>query len=623
VSRSDLLGRDRPVVWESAALVPALTAAVPAVLAFVTATALSAANGGYFPTEWGWSAIALLLVAGTAVVVRTRLSLGRLEWTMLGALAGFAGWVALSIAWSTSSAQPVLETERDLVYVAAVAAVLVVASPRSLPWIAGAVLAATYSISAYSLATRLFPHAVASSDSSAQYQLATPFGYWNALGLFVAMGLLLGLGFAANGRSALLRVAAAAALVPLACTLYFTFSRGAWLALAAGAVVALALDPARLRTVAILLALLPAPALAVLAASRSHALTHAGASLAAATHDGHRVALVLAVLSVAEGLVALALCGPLRRLVEDRRAGIAAAAALVVLVGAGASAALVRAGGPVKLFGNAYDAFTSPERPNASDLNSRLVNLSGSGRSDFWRVAWRDFVDHPLLGSGAGSYERFWIRYRPNAFYARDAHNLYLEVLAELGPVGLALLAIALGAPLAAAVRVRRRPLAAAVAGAYVAYVLHAAIDWDWEMAGLTITALLCGGALVAAARPERPARPLTAPLRVVALALVVPLVAFAFVLQVGNSALSAAARAADRGDAARAEAQARRRIGELEKEKAERVAQQAQLVAAEEALVRAREELEDLRSENDFLNGEVARYHQKNKDLLATLKKP
>jgi hypothetical protein len=559
VPRSDLLGRSRPVVWDSAALVPALTAAVPAVLAFVTATAVSAANGGYFPTEWGWSAIALLLVAGTAVVVRTRLPLGRLEWTMLGALAAFTGWVALSITWSTSSAQPVLETERDVVYVAAVAALVVVASRRSLPWIAGAVLAATYSVSAFALATRLAPNAVGSYDSSAVYQLATPFGYWNALGLFVAIGLLLGVGFAAHGRSTLLRAAAAAALVPLACTLYFTFSRGAWLAVAAGAVVALALDPARLRTVAILLALLPAPALAVFAASRSHALTHAGAPLAAAARDGHRVAVVLVVLSVLEALVALALCGPGRRLVENRRAGIAAAATLVVVVGVGAGAALVRAGGPAKLVGNAYDAFTSPERPNGSDLNRRLVNLSGSGRTDYWRVAWHDFVDHPLLGSGAGSYERFWIRDRPNAFYARDAHNLYLEVLAELGPVGLALLAIGLGTPLVAAVRLRRRPLAAAVAGAYVAYLLHAAIDWDWEMAGLTITALLCSGALVVAARPEQSGRTLTAPLRVASLALVVPLVAFAFVLQVGNSTLEAAARAADRGETARAEAQARR----------------------------------------------------------------
>src|SRR5205085_141237 len=94
-----------------------------------------------------------------------------------------------------------------------------------------------------------------------------------------------------------------------------------------------------------------------------------------------------------------------------------------------AAAVLVRAGGPGKLVGNAYDAFLSPERPNATDLNRRLVSLSGSGRVDYWRVAWRQYRENPLLGSGAGSYERYWIRDRPNAFYARNAHNLYLEVL--------------------------------------------------------------------------------------------------------------------------------------------------------------------------------------------------
>jgi cytochrome c-type biogenesis protein CcmH/NrfG len=92
-----------------------------------------------------------------------------------------------------------------------------------------------------------------------------------------------------------------------------------------------------------------------------------------------------------------------------------------------------------------------------------------------------------------------------------------------------------------------------------VAFLLHAAIDWDWEMSGLTMTALLCGAAVVVAARPERSVRPLTVPVRAAALALVVPLVAFAFVLQVGNAAVASAARAVDRGDAAHATAQARR----------------------------------------------------------------
>jgi hypothetical protein len=559
VSRSDSIDGARPALPEPAALVPALAVGAPVALAFVAPTLASAANGGYFPTQWGWSAIALLLVVGTAVAVRTSVSLGRLEWTMLGGLVAFTGWVALSTIWSVSSSQPVLEAERDLVYVGAIAALFCVASRRTFPWVAAALLAAIYSVAMYPLATRLFPGQLVAYPPSIGYQLAAPFGYWNALGVFVAMGMPLAVGFAAHGRSAALRAASAAALVPLACTLYLTFSRGAWLALAAAAVVVLALDPERLRVGVVVLALAPAPALGILLTSRSHALTRQGAELGAAARDGHRIAAALVVLALVEAGISLAMHGAARRVALDRRVGLAAAALLVVLAVGGGGLAIARAGGPTKLVGNAYDAFVSPERPTGQDLNQRLVNLSGSGRADYWRVAWREFTENPLLGAGAGSYERYWVRDRPNAFFARDAHNLYLEVLAELGPVGLALLCVALGAPLVAAVRLRRRPLVAAVAGAYVAFLLHAAIDWDWEMSGLTITAFLCGGALVVAARPEQAGWTLTLPRRAAVLALVAPLVAFAFILQVGNAAIANAARAADRGDSARAVAQARR----------------------------------------------------------------
>lgn len=562
MSRSDSIDGARPLLTDPAALLPALGVGVPAALAFLAPTLASAANGGYFPTQWGWSAIALLLVVGTALVVRARIALGPLEWTMLGGLVAFAGWVALSTVWSVSSAQPVLETERNLVYVAVVAALFCVASRRSFPWIAGALLAAIYSVAMYPLATRLFPGELVAYPPSIGYQLAAPFGYWNALGVFVAMGVLLAIGFAAHGRTAALRAASAAALVPLACTLYLTFSRGAWLALAAAAVVVLALDPERLRVGVVVLALAPAPAFGIVLASRSHALTRQGAELAAAARDGHRVAVALVALALVQAAVSVALHGVARRVALDRRVGLAAAALLVVLGGVGGGLAIARAGGPTKLVGNAYDAFVSPERPTGQDLNSRLVNLSGSGRADYWRVAWHEFTENPALGGGAGSYERYWVRDRPNAFFARNAHNLYLEVLGELGPVGLLLLCVALGTPLVAAVRVRRRPLVAAAAGAYVAFLLHAAVDWDWQLTGLTLTALLCGGAVVVAARPERPgpaARTLTVPVRAAALALVLALVAFAFVLQVGNSAIATATRAADRGDAARATAQARR----------------------------------------------------------------
>src|SRR5919201_1930224 len=90
---------------------------------------------------------------------------------------------------------------------------------------------------------------------------------------------------------------------------------------------------------------------------------------------------------------------------------------------------------------------------------------------------------------------------RPARWKVRNAHNLYLETLAELGPVGLGVLVVALGLPLAAAVRARRRALAGAAAGAYVAFVVHASVDWDWQMPAVPVTAPFCRAPLPPATR--------------------------------------------------------------------------------------------------------------------------
>ena len=42
-------------------------------------------------------------------------------------------------------------------------------------------------------------------------------------------------------------------------------------------------------------------------------------------------------------------------------------------------------------------------------------------------------------------------------------------------------------------------------AGAYVAWLVHAAYDWDWELPGVTVPALLCAGAVLVAARGQTP----------------------------------------------------------------------------------------------------------------------
>jgi O-antigen ligase len=145
-------------------------------------------------------------------------------------------------------------------------------------------------------------------------------------------------------------------------------------------------------------------------------------------------------------------------------------------------------------------SFSSPTEVPATGA-ARLRTLSGSSRADYWRVASGTVEDEPLLGSGAGSFRRRWYRHRPVPQPATDAHSLYLETLAELGPLGLALLLAALGVPLAAAIAVRTDTLTAAALAPYVAFLAHTAQDWDWELPAVTAPALVCATALVLATR--------------------------------------------------------------------------------------------------------------------------
>ena len=190
----------------------------------------------------------------------------------------------------------------------------------------------------------------------------------------------------------------------------------------------------------------------------------------------------------------------------------------------------------------------------ATGGSARLASLSGNGRGDYWHVALDEVRAHPALGGGAGTWSRWWLLRRPDTNGALDAHELYLETLAELGPIGLVLLIGALVIPLLALRRALRDPLAPALAAAYVALLVHAALDWDWELPGVMLCGLFCGAALVASAGGQSQVR-----VRVVTIATAMAGAAAVFVLQVGNTAQTAASHALDDGRLAAAARDARR----------------------------------------------------------------
>jgi hypothetical protein len=510
--------------------------------------ALGLLHGGYFSTAWGWATLALVWLVIVLLSISDRVEVGRLELLLLASLGAFLVWVASSAAWSVSAPAAIRELERGLLLFTAVAGAMLLVRHHMRPLL-GAVLCGTVIICTYGLATRLFPSHFGPFDAFAGYRLDEPLGYWNAVGLIAAMGTLIALGFAARGRSIATRALGAAAPVILLPTLYLTFSRGGWAALAAGLLVAGAVDRRRLQLMAAALALAPFAAVALWLCAREPDLNRRAAALTEASADGRRLALMLLAVAALSGLAGLALLTGERRLRVGRRVRLGFAGLLSVLLLTMIGGVVIHYGGPRGSVTRAYDAFTAPpvSVSPSQNLNKRLLSLSSNGRLKQWRVAVDDYRAHRVLGSGAGTYEIFWNQDRPaGTWKIRDAHNLYIEVLAELGPIGLALLLLTVSIPIYAAFKVRWHPLVPIALGTYVAYLLHAAVDWDWEMPALTIAAFLCGVAILVVARKERDRRDLSRRVRIGAIAAATAVAAFAFVALMGNLQIAASNNAMD-----------------------------------------------------------------------------
>ncbi|WP_272475091.1 O-antigen ligase family protein [Baekduia alba] len=420
----------------------------------------------------------------------------------LGALGGLIGWVALSGSWSHAGWRGTLDVARELGALGTLAAFALLGRTDGrartlLLGLAGAALV----VQLAGLGAWLAPDHVHGLPSAARVRLSAPTTYWNATGTIAALGAVWCIALAAADPARAVRVAAAAAVAPAAATIYLTASRGAALAAAVGIAMLLATGPAR----RVLLALVPAglgAGIAVLAARSVHGLDVAAPS-GGALGDGHRAALVILAGAVVAAAARAAVL-PLERRVDGwtppsvsrtLRAG-GAVAGLVVVLTAGVAVALHRADGEV----------SSGLAPSA-----RFQEIGTNGRGDLWRVALREGARaHPLRGSGAGTFGRLWARDGTTHFDAVDAHSLYVETAAELGLVGLALLAVLLATLLVGLLRraIAGPPAWAGLAAGATALLAHAGYDFDWEQTALMLPLFAAGG--LALARPEegRPAAP-------------------------------------------------------------------------------------------------------------------
>jgi hypothetical protein len=167
----------------------------------------------------------------------------------LGLLLAFAALAAISIVWSVQPDASWQESGRLLAYSGVFALVRVV--PERWPAILGGLTLAAVVVCAYALLSKIFP-SIAPLDFVAR--LNEPFGYWNAVGLAAAMGVIccMWLGARRDGH-ALLRALAYPAIGLMLLTLVLAYSRGALAALAVGLLAWCCVVPLRLRGATLLI----------------------------------------------------------------------------------------------------------------------------------------------------------------------------------------------------------------------------------------------------------------------------------------------------------------------------------------------------------------------------------
>lgn len=527
--------------------------------------ALLYANGGFAPTTRAYAGIAAwwLLGIGAAFGIASAWSgIDRLALAAVGLLAAFDIWILVSIGWASDAERALAQFNQVALYVAVLAIGVVLG--RLVPsrvLVAGVALALS-AVAVVALVSRCFPSTFGLQPGSTilvalKSRLSFPLGYWNGLGIAVALTYPLLFSIMVSRRS---RVGSALAALPLpilAAVMYLTSSRGAFAAAGVAVLAFALLTPKKWPVLAALVVAGGAGAVAVGVLVPKNTLVDGDVNTALGVQQGHHAALWIGIASIVTALIWAGLAEAGRRLPSpSRRIGQATAAALVAL----ALVAIVLAH-PIAKF-DAFKSNAAIASTHGSSTTNHLLNSSGSGRWQFWTAAVSEFRVHPLNGGGAGSWGAWWLQHGtlPGVF-TQYAHSLYLEALGELGIVGLLLLAAAVLVAVVGAVRsalVLQSSEIAAAAACGIAFFAAAAYDWVWQLAGIAVVGVgMLGFALGAFPSTRSSARGRVGVLRpALALVAVAAILPQYLVLAAGSHMRNSQA-AYNAGDASRARSEA------------------------------------------------------------------
>ena len=458
-------------------------------------------DGGYFSREIYLACTGLWAMLGLALLLNwdwVRLPEGAAA--PLAILAAMTGWIILTAFWSISPNATLIDFGRAAFYLAIFIAVLIGPEGRkAVVWTASVFVALATGLAMFALLAKVNP-SLSADYLYAGGRIMGTIGYWNGLAALMAVTMPLALWLAASEWVSWTgRMAATLALAILGLALFFTLSRGGLLVAIAAVALYLILAPERLGGIlSLLAAFIPG---GVMAWYGSTALPSLQTALAGDRIDGaqgQRFAFALmAALTATLVLKAAALLLP-SRLPRTRNGAVILAASwglvLVLILGIG-MAERHRISDKIHQLQSqtAVQVYDYSQNPIDQQGVARLASTSNN-REEYWSIGLTNFRDHPLVGSGAGTYQFADARLRSVNGLARDPHSIWVRFLSDQGIIGFALLLALLGSLGWLFTRQVRRDRSLLKEGIYIALIVgclawlaDSTFEWNWELPAVAV----------------------------------------------------------------------------------------------------------------------------------------
>jgi hypothetical protein len=471
--------------------------------------------GGYFVSQrsYGELWVLYLIVLGLLFSLQVKGGMPRLGWAEVGIFGAFTLWNLASVSWSYYPSKSFDEFVRAALYLAGFGLFYLYLARREwLAWLGHLFVGIAVIVAVRALLGKVLPDHIADPDPFGANRLNYPITYWNTMALFMSMAFVLGLRVIADRATRLVtRLFYGPALFVFLVVIFYTVSRAGIVLLVVAIGVFLITSTHRLRAVTQTgVAFFWMGVVVAISYKWLPTMIESQPAEALKTSQGHKLGLVLILILFLPAVTQWILVRLEKEITITealgRKIGIALAIAssAVLVVGFLGFTSTGGRGGPFTWTKERVEAFTSTTRAETTSTVEERLFSSQSERYQEWKAAVETFKEHPLTGTGAATWVVGWLKWRPFDMISKDGHSWFFENLSELGLIGAGLMAAFVVVFLLISIKDLRflkkgrdREIYGAFFAACLVLLIHAMMDWDWEMPVIFLSFFMFAGALL------------------------------------------------------------------------------------------------------------------------------